>query len=639
MRAVVIIPTLLLAFFLTVQPALCWECSVALNGPTWVKIGRTIELTASGLPEGGLFSWSSSPYLIPNGSTAKLTGFQPTYSDYIRVIARYTTPKGHSCSTVKWVYAHDCEVRINGPTETQLGTPVSLVAETDCEAGGGFAWSSVAGLVADGERGVFTPQEIGEYDLSVTYTSPGGGTTQATHHITVKGCSVSLAGPSEMNLGETLSIVAEGTPSGGFYKWTSQLELEASAETVEVFGSAPGDYPVTVTYTLNDANATTCNASQTVRVRNCSLTLESLSVAPVGATTLCAADGLPKGGDCTWSSPAGLLEQGMSAQYTAQLPGLQTFVAQYTTPEGEVCSSSFDTTFIKVGTLTSPYACVNSGTTLEKSAFVVTSDPPGYFDSTSWNLTISPLTLTTLSSISEETITASISSESILDDSYTTLTVVNKDNKQGVSVNLEIPNYVNDTLKLIGIGDQTNLNLNLSFSRYNECCLGSSIQRSVDGSTSIDLSVDAGPFTIIGIPLPDKIKDFVTLDVLAVNVSGSLKGEVNGDYNGCLNKTQWSGSGGLEAGIGVGGEVKAKSPGEIIVLEGSIKGSTGVKESITFESSKMTLSGSWNGLTVEGKINVKLLSKFKIAPEEVSHVFFEKKEFPVASFELPSLSL
>jgi hypothetical protein len=637
--AITILPVLLMTCFLAAHPAYGWDCSVALDGPTWVKIGRTIQLTASGLPEGGQYSWSSSPYLVPSGSTATLAGFQPTYSDYIRVTVRYTTPKGHSCSDIKWVYAHACEVQISGPSEAQVGAAVNLAAETDCEGGGTFAWSGAPELVADGAVAVFTPQEAGEYDISVTYTLPGGGTADATHHLVVKGCTVSVAGPSEMDRGEALSVVAEGTPAGGSYEWSSQLDLQAQGETTEVFGSAAGEFPVTVTYTLNDANSTSCEEIHLVKVRDCGLQLESLSVAAVGAPTLCAANGLPEGGSCTWSSPAGLLEQIMSAQYTAQEPGLQTFEAEYTTPEGEVCSGTFDTTFIKVGSLTSPYACVNSGETLEKGSFVVVSEPPGYFDSTSWNLSITPLTLTTFLSTSDETITASISSSSILDDSTTKIMVVNKDNKQSVSVNLEIPNYVNDTLKMIGVGDRANLNLDLEFSRFNECCSRSAIKESVDGSTSLSLSVDAGPFTIIGIPLPKKIKDYVTLDALAVTVAGSLKGDVNGDYNGCQNSTQWSGSGGLEAGIDVGGEVKAKSPGEVIVIQGSLKGSTGVKETITFKSSKMELSGSWDGLTVAGEISIKVLNKFKVAPEKVSHVVFEERDLPVASFELPSLKL
>jgi hypothetical protein len=51
--AITILPVLLMTCFLAAHPAYGWDCSVALDGPTWVKIGRTIQLTASGLPEGG----------------------------------------------------------------------------------------------------------------------------------------------------------------------------------------------------------------------------------------------------------------------------------------------------------------------------------------------------------------------------------------------------------------------------------------------------------------------------------------------------------------------------------------------------------------------------------------------------------
>lgn len=475
--ALSIIQALLLILLFAWQPVYGWDCSITLDGPTWVKIDHTINLSASGLPSGGQYYWSSSPYLVPNGSSATLTGFKPTYSDYIRVTVSYLSPTGGHCSDTKWVYAHlgDCQVALDG-----------------------------------------------------------------------------------------------------------------------------------------------------------------VSVAPVGAPTLIAASGQPDGGTCAWLSPTGLLDQGLTAQYTAQASGLQSFKAEYTTPSEDTCTATHDTTFVKVGSIVSPYACVNSGTTLDKSSFSITTEPSGYVDNFFFSLDISPLTLTTLSQSSAETITASITPESTLDDAKTTILVVNKDHKQKISLDFKIPNYVNDALKLIGVGEDLDLKLEGGFSRFIECCAGVSTKNSVSGSTTIGLYANAGPYTIVGIPLPPVIKKYVTLDALAVSVSGSGSATLKGDYSGCDDATRWSGSGDLKTGIDLGGEVKAKSPSETLVIKGSLKGKTGVTETIKVESPNIALSGKWDGLTVEGQVKLTYRT-LKLVEEPVSVSILKERPIPQVAIELPPL--
>jgi hypothetical protein len=98
-----------------------WECEVTLDGPNVIKEGQAITLSASGAPAGGSYSWSNTPNLVPNGSTAQLTGYKPLYSEYIYVTITYTSPKGKKCHARKAIWVCICYVKINGPEEFKIG--------------------------------------------------------------------------------------------------------------------------------------------------------------------------------------------------------------------------------------------------------------------------------------------------------------------------------------------------------------------------------------------------------------------------------------------------------------------------------------------------------------------------------------
>jgi len=91
--------------------------------------------------------------------------------------------------------------------------------------------------------------------------------------------------------------------------------------------------------------------------------------------------------------------------------------------------------------------------------------------------------------------------------------VVNSNVKDGKSISFEIPNFLNDVLKKIGLGDKTDLSVKESFKDFKECC-GFGVSTSTDGTFAVTLSVNAGPFTIIGIPIPPKFKKWVAADLV-----------------------------------------------------------------------------------------------------------------------------
>ena len=102
------------------------------------------------------------------------------------------------------------------------------------------------------------------------------------------------------------------------------------------------------------------------------------------------------------------------------------------------------------------------------------------------------------------------------------------------------------------------------------------------------------------------------------------------------NATNWSGVGKLSAGIDVGGEVKTKLNADIIVIKGAVKGSTGVSETITVESNQIAFSGYWDGLTVNGEIEILLGKVFSITGS-ASKQLVDKKSIPQVTLALPQL--
>lgn len=630
---------LLLVLILNLIPlrAHSWECSIEVDGPSWVKVGRTIDLTASGLPTGGQYYWSSSPYLKPDGATATLTGFKPAYSDYIRVPVRYTTPKGNSCSETKWVYAHPCEVGVSGPAEAKVGEQVTLNATTDCDSGGEFSWSSLPGLVADGATAIYTPQTAGDQEITATYAFPDGAASSGTHALTVKGCTVAIAGASAIEFGENTTLTATANPSGGTYHWSSPLDLIGQGPNAEVSGSDAGEQTVTVTYSLDDADSTSCKSDHVLQVQDCQLKLDALSVASVGAPTLCSAEGQPEGGSCAWLSPTGLLDQGLTAQYTAQTAGRQTFEAEYTTPSGDTCRANYDSTFIKVGSIASPYSCVNSGTTLEKGSFNLTSEPAGYLDVSNSNLSIAPLTLRTSSQSSTETITASITQKSILDDATTTFTVVNPEVKTDVETNLDIktPDYISKTLSKVGLADKAKLEFSNSLSKKLNCCGYSKIEEGRELTFSIALGAEAGPFTIIGVPLSPRVKDYVSLDLLNLSLSGKAEVAVTADHDPCARRTSITGGGEITATADLGGDLTLKYS-RVLVINFHVGGKTSISEKFTPNNGKLFASASWGGLTasIDGKIRVFGGAPLELTPK--SKNYFKKDGVLPFEIDLPN---
>ncbi|MBN1932539.1 MAG: hypothetical protein JW786_13130 [Desulfobacterales bacterium] len=525
-----------------------WECNVTLDGPDSIEVGQLITLSALGAPEGGSYSWSNTPNLVPYGATAVLRGFNPQYSEHIWVTVTYTSPKGKKCSDTKEIWVCDCHIEINGPTDVKVGDTITLIVTGEI-LGENYEWSVVPGLVPNGSTARFTGQTPGDADIQFTYTNPDGKTCYDIHTITVKQeCSVTLSGPSVVGIGNDITLTACGNPPGGRYIWKEIPGLVPSIDSALFFGKSPGNTTIEVSY-------------------------------------------IPPGSD-------------------------------------EPCTAIHDVTVFGVDLIEA--SCVKSGSTVSREDLIIFTTPAGFEDL----VTVRPLTFSTLFQTEEATITAYSGTSMDSDEKSTTITVVNSDLKNSIGLSFEIPNYFNQVLSTIGLGDKTELSVGSSFKKWKECC-NFGVGSLVSGEITGNLSIGAESFTIIGIPLPSRVKKWVSADLLNVSLSGEGSMAIDGSYNACEDKTQWSGGGNLTVAVKLGGELKLILS-HVIIIKQEIKGCTSISENFTAELTKLNVSNNWSGLTgmIAGTIEIyrRTFISFK-----TKKTYFEKGNILPVTISLPSL--
>ena len=244
-----------------------WECDITLDGPGGVKLNKSITLSAHGTPVGGSYSWSLTPHLTPNGSTAELVGFKPEYSEYIRVISYYRSPKGKTCSAKKYIWVCLCDVAIDDvPGEIYVGDEVVLTALTESQ-GGTYVWSVNKGsgsITGSSASAIFVADQAGEVEIKVAYTpSDGGEPCKDFYTLQVKDeCTVTIAGDSDVAVGSHIQLEATGQPTGGSYEWIYADGLLPMGDEAFFTGNSPGQTSVTVRYTTPQGNV--CSNSHTI---------------------------------------------------------------------------------------------------------------------------------------------------------------------------------------------------------------------------------------------------------------------------------------------------------------------------------------------------------------------------------------
>lgn len=247
--------------------SLAWECEVDVTGPKTIKLDQQITLSASGTPAGGSYSWSRTQNLVPNGSTATITGFQPTFSEYIKVTGYYTSPKGKKCSDSIWLWACVCSLQtISGPATAQIGEEVTLSTSADPE-GGTYSWTIETGsgtLTPNGASATFSGNLAGPTEIKVSYTpAEGGEPCTAYHTIQIEeACSVTLSVDSlQRPVCRPVNFHADGQPQPGDCTWSALSGFTTSGCDGTYEGDFAGYDTLKVTYTRPGGSSCTDSKS------------------------------------------------------------------------------------------------------------------------------------------------------------------------------------------------------------------------------------------------------------------------------------------------------------------------------------------------------------------------------------------
>jgi hypothetical protein len=513
-------------------------------------------LSASGTPAGGSYSWSRTPGLIPNGSTATITGFQPTFSEYIKVVGYYTSPKGKKCSDTKWLWTCLCTLEdITGPFQAKMGEEISLTTQGEPQ-GGIYSWTINSGtgtLTPNGPSATFVGDRQGTVELKASYVPPEGGEPCAKYHTIEVGddCSVSL--------------------SGDMYQ------------------------------------------------------------RPVCRPVKFYAQGLPDPGECTWSPSSDFTTNGCNATYIGKAAGYYSVTTTYTTPNGSSCEDSKGIlSYELVDNMTPKKKCYVSGTSLSVSDFNINTSPAGYQN----NAWFTPASVSTLYKTEEKRVWASLVCDQNPNKVSTLVTVVNEKEVTGFSVEVEVPNYIKNPLEKIGLADSLDFSVVSDFKESKRCC-PDRVAPNKFGSTTVQLALD-GEVTLVGVPLPKTIKDYVSADAIKATASGKAGVSLNGKYNGCADLTEWGGGGALKVTAGIGGELKAKV-NEVFLIKAGLKGESEINQKLNVDGLILVLDTNWGGLIAKGEVIIQFKLK-DIITEYIESPVIEPEKLPTKVVNLPTLN-
>lgn len=313
--------------------------------------------------------------------------------------------------------------------------------------------------------------------------------------------------------------------------------------------------------------------------------------------------------------------------------GYSTITATYTTSEGGTCDVNHNILSYSLDMLSPIPTCFSSGTTLKLSDFnLFTTPASGSFRD---NVSLSPQVVSTDSQEEQIIVKGSLFCPDDSNTQTTVVTVINKDMKTTAGIQFEIPNLISEPLEAIGLADKLEFQFQNSYSKFKQCC-STGPDSGIDGVTAVRVVADFGGKTIIGIHLPKAAKKYVTLDLLAVKLSGIGGINVLGKADPCQPTQDWSGGGSASIRFEANTQAKVTLPKKYLLLEGKAGGRTDLVQNLTTSSTKLEATGKWGGITVAGKIRVQT-SGFDLVEFFISHQLFPAKTTPPYYIDLPSL--
>jgi PKD repeat protein len=202
-----------------------------------ICVGGTATLQATATPAGGTYSWSTG------GTGASIT-VNPTVT--MTYTVSYTV---NGCSITQ-----PAVVTVT-PTPTVTATNASIcsggsatITATGTPAGGTYAWST------GGTGASVTVSPTATTNYTVTYNVQGCGTGTFTSLVTVNSTPTVQVNDTSICQGQSGSITAVGSPTGGTYLWSNGQTSQT------ITGSPSSTVNLSVTYSLNGCTSLADNA-------------------------------------------------------------------------------------------------------------------------------------------------------------------------------------------------------------------------------------------------------------------------------------------------------------------------------------------------------------------------------------------
>ncbi|HLP20774.1 MAG TPA: PKD domain-containing protein, partial [Chitinophagales bacterium] len=206
-------------------------------------------------------------------------------------------------------------------------------------AGSTYAWSFPDGNITTSTTAspVVVFPGVGNYNVSVTITTPGGCTLTSTQTVSIVGGGCQGWAYVQAINGDHVTFYAAGDSVGGLpasFNWAFGDGTTATGQYVSHTYPANGNYQYCVTLNGNMCTNTICD---TVAIDVCQFTTHIYTTATINTSATFALTGATAGWSYQWSFPGGTPSTSTAANPTVTFPAYGTYTANVTVTTSAGC--------------------------------------------------------------------------------------------------------------------------------------------------------------------------------------------------------------------------------------------------------------------------------------------------------------
>ncbi|MBM3429363.1 MAG: T9SS type B sorting domain-containing protein [Bacteroidetes bacterium] len=339
-----------------------------------INMSGSSDLTATGTPAGGTYTWS------PTASLNPATGPNVTATPSSTTTYTVTYDIGNNCTATATttIIVNAVTLSVNSATICS-GSSATLTA-TPSVAGGTYLWSPGGQITQS-----ITVSPLTNTVYTCVYTLNGVSTSPTVGTVTVNQTpTVSLNSPTICS-GQSATLNASVAPPGGTYLWQPGGQVTPS---ITVSPSATSNY--SLTYTLNGCSTT---ANSTVTVNPTPTVSVNSSTVCSGQSATFLATVTPAGGTLLWGNSQSTSSITVSPTTTTNYNVLYTLNGCNATGSGTVTVNAVSTVSVSSATVCSGQSATLTATpSAVGGTYAWTNNP-----STTNTISVSPTSTTTYS--------------------------------------------------------------------------------------------------------------------------------------------------------------------------------------------------------------------------------------------------